>query len=337
MCTILIHGIISEMNTKNLKNLIFFSLIVILSACVPSGQLSLPDSAFTEIPPTVTPSPTLSPTITQTSTPLLSPTPLPSPTSTPRIHTVKLGETLGGIAWIYGVSVDKLMEMNPEIDPYVLTVDMQVVIPVETLPPANQTPEPTPVQLPLEGLNCLLDENSGVWCFVWVNNTSDESYENVIVSFNLADLDASEVNAIKEPAPLNVLSAGEKMPVAAYFPGPNSNQFQKSAQFSSAIPYNPESKRYLNAEVSVESETTLLNNKLLTIEGNFQVADPVSKVTIVAVALDQNEQIIGFREWQADLSEPTVEGNFSLDLSAVSGIIEDYQLFIEAQPADSPN
>src|SRR5690606_34477247 len=149
---------------------------------------------------------------------------------------------------------------------------MQVVIPVETLPPANQTPEPTPVQLPLEGLNCLLDENSGVWCFVWVNNNSEESYENVIVSFNLADLDASEVNAIKEPAPLNVLLAGEKMPVAAYFSGPNSNQFQKSAQFSSAIPYYPESNRYLNAEVSVESETSLLNNQLLRIEGVYQVA-----------------------------------------------------------------
>ncbi len=325
------------MNTKNLKNLIFFSFIIILSACAPSGQLSLPDSAFTDIPPTITPSSTLSPTTTQTPTPILSPTPLPSPTSTPRIHTVKLGETLGGIAWIYGVSVDKLMEMNPEIDPYVLTVDMQVVIPVETLPPANQTPEPTPVQLPLEGLNCLLDENSGVWCFVWVNNTSDESYENVIVSFNLADLDASEVDAIKEPAPLNVLLAGEKMPVAAYFPGPNPEQFQKSAQFSSAIPYNPESNRYLNAEFSVDSETPLLNNKMLRIEGTYQITDPASKVMIVAVAYDQNDQIIGLRAWQTELSESTLVGNFSLDLSAVAGAIEDYQLFIEAQPADLPN
>jgi hypothetical protein len=244
---------------------------------------------------------------------------------------------LGGIAWIYGVSVDKLMEMNPEIDPYVLTVDMQVVIPVETLPPANQTPEPTPVQLPLEGLNCLSDENSGVWCFVWVNNSSAESYENVIVSFNLADIDASAVNSIKEPAPLNVLLAGEKMPVAAYFPGPNPEQFQKSAQFSSAIPYNLESNRYLNAEVSMVTETPLLNKKMLRIEGTYQVADPASKVMIVGVALDQNEQIIGLRAWQADLSEPTIEGSFSLDLSAVSGTIEDYQLFIEAQPADSPN
>lgn len=311
--------------------------LTLLAACVPSGQLSLPDTAFTAVPPTTTPSPTLSPTTTQTPTPLLSPTPLPSPTSTPRIHTVKLGETLGGIAWIYGVSLDKLLEMNPEIDPYVLTVDMQVVIPVETLPPSDQTPEPTPVQLPLEGLNCLPDEISGVWCFVWVNNTSDESYENVILNFNLADIEASAVNSIKGSAPLNVLLAGEKIPVAAYFPAPNPDQFQKSAQFSSAIPYNPESNRYLNAEITIESETQFLDNKMLRLAGTFELENPASKVTIVAVALDQNEQIIGLRKWESTFSEPKNEGTFEIDLSAVSGTIDDYQLFIEAPAVDSPN
>lgn len=311
--------------------------LLILVACVPSGQLTLPDNVFTDNPPTRTPSPSLSPTITQTSTPLLSPTPLPSPTSTPRIHTVRLGETLGGIAWIYGVSLEKLMEMNPEIDPYVLTVDMQVVIPVETLPPTNQTPEPTPVQLPVEGLNCLLDENDGIWCFVWVNNETDASFENVIVNFNLADLEATDVNSIKEPAPLNVLLAGEKIPLAAYFPGPNPEQFQKSAQFSSAIPYNTGSNRYVEADISVEEETSFLDKKMLRIEGEFSVENPASKVIIVAIALDGNDQIIGLRKWESGNEEVTSSGSFVIDLSAVSGSVERYQLFIEAVAAESPN
>lgn len=321
------------------KIILLSSLIIPLltiTACVPSGQLSLPDSAYTDIPPTTTPSPTLSPTITQTPTPLLSPTQLPSPTSTPRIHTVRLGETLGGIAWIYGVSLEKLMEMNPEIDPYVLTVDMQVIIPVETLPPSDQTPEPTPVQLPLEGLNCLPDENTGVWCFVWVNNSTSVSYENVIVNFNLADLDATEVDSIQEPAPLNVLMAGEKIPLAAYFPGPNPEQFQKSAQFSSAIPYNPESKRYIDAEIFVEVETPLLDKKMLRIEGSYPVENSSSKVIIVAVALDVDGQIVGLRKWESDRAVGTWDGEFIIDLSAVSGRIESYQLFIEAISAESP-
>jgi LysM repeat protein len=316
--------------------MVLFTLII-LSACVPSGQLALPNSAFTEVPPTKTIAPTLTPTVTNTPAPLLSPTPLPSPTSTPRIHSVKLGETLGGIAWIYGVSVDTLMEMNPEIDPYVLTVDMQVVIPVETLPPANQTPEPTPIQIPLEGLNCLADETGGVWCFVWVQNTGSEAYENVNVSFNLADMEASEVTSRQGTAPLNVLLAGEKLPVAVYFPEPNPEPFQKSAQFLSAIPYNPTSNRYIPIQINVGTVTSLLNDQMLTIAGDFSMEEQASQISIVAVALDEQDQIIGMRRWQAATTDPVSQGDFTIDLAAVSGKIADYQLFIEAQPSDLPD
>ena len=322
--------------TKLLLILVPLTLLI-LSACVPSGQLTLPDSAFTNVPPTTTPSPTLSPTVTLTMTPVLSPTPLPSPTSTPRIHSVKLGETLGGIAWIYGVSVDRLMEINPEIDPYVLTVDMQVIIPVETLPPADQTPEPTPIQLPLDGLNCLADESNGIWCFAWVHNTGSESYENVNVNFNLADLQATQVISRQSTAPLNVLLVGEMIPVSVYFPAPNPDQFQKSAQFASAIPYNIESERYIGAEIEIENEVTLLDGKLIRLEGNFLLGKPATALTIVAVAFDEQDQIVGLRSWQEKLNEPIEQGEFLLDLSAVAGKISSYELFIEAQAADLPD
>ena len=331
-----IYGIISRMKFRSIHQLLIF-LMFFLSACVPSGQLQMPDSAFTEPPPTKTIAPTLTPTTTQTPTALLSPTPLPSPTSTPRIHSVKLGETLGGIAWIYGVSVDKLMEMNTEIDPYILTVDMQVIIPVETLPPANQTPEPTPIQLPLDGLNCLADESNGVWCFAWVHNTGSESYENVNVNFNLADLQATQVISRQSTAPLYVLLVGEKIPVSVYFPAPNPDQFQKSAQFTSAIPYNIESERYIGAEIEIENEESLLDGKMIRLEGKFLLEKPGTTVTIVAVAFDEQDQIVGLRSWQEKLNEPIEQGEFLLDLSAVTGIISSYELFIEAQAADLPD
>lgn len=324
-----------------ISKIILLSLLIltlsILTACVPSGQLTLPDNVFTDVPPTTTISPSLFPTITLTTTPVLSPTPLPSPTSTPRIHTVKLGETLGGIAWIYGVSVDKLMEMNPEIDPYVLKVDMQVIIPIETLPPANHTPEPTPIQLPLDGLNCLADESNGIWCFAWVHNTSSEAYENVNVNFNLADLQATQVTSRQATAPLNVLLAGEKIPVNVYFPAPNPDQFQKSAQFTSAIPYNVDSERYISAEIGLIKENRLLNGKMIRLEGSYSLEKPATNVNLVAIALDEQGQIIGLRNWQAQLNEPASEGEFLIDLSAVAGTISTYQIFIEAQVSELPN
>jgi hypothetical protein len=207
-----------------------------------------------------------------------------------------------------------------------------LLIPVATLPPTNLTPEPTPIQLPLEGLNCLPDAEGGVWCFVWVNNTSSEAYENVTIGFNLADLQASKVFSSQGTAPLNILLAGEKIPVALYFPAPVPQPFQKSAQFVSAVPYNPESGRYLPINVEVTSDTASLEEQLISIEGMFTLDESASNVTIVAIALDEQGNLVGLRRWQSTLSEPMKEGAFQIDLAAMSGKIAEYLLFAEAQP-----
>lgn len=319
------------MKPKSIHQLLIV-LMFLLASCVPSGQLTLPDSAFTSTPLTPTVAPTHSPTITSTPTPRLTSTPLPSPTSTPRVHTIKSGETLLGIAWFYNVSLDELKSMNPEVNPNIMIVGTDLLIPVATLPPTNLTPEPTPIQLPLEGLNCLPEADGGTWCFVWVNNTSSESFENVTLGFNLADLHASQVFSRQGTAPLNILLAGEKIPVALYFSDPVPQPFQKSAQFVSAIPYNPESGRYLPINVEIIADISSLEEQLISIKGIFTLDQAASNVTIVAVALDEQGNLVGLRRWQSSLSEPAKEGEFQIDLAAVSGKIADYLLFAEAQP-----
>lgn len=319
------------MKSKSIHPL-FIILMFFLASCVPSGQLTMPDSAFTSTPVTPTVAPTYTSTITSTSTPRLTSTPLPSPTSTPRVHTITSGETLLGIAWIYNVSLDELKSMNPDVNPNIMIVGTDLLIPVATLPPANLTLEPTPIQLPLEGLNCLPDADGGVWCFVWVNNTSSESYENITIGFNLADLQASQVFSSQGTAPLNILLAGEKIPVALYFPAPVPQPFQKSAQFVSAVPYNPASGRYLSISAEVISDKSAIENQLLTIDGKFTLDEPASNITIVAVAIDDQGNFVGLRRWQSSLSEPTKDGRFQIDLAAVSGKIAEYLLFAEAQP-----
>lgn len=319
------------MKPKSIHQLIIV-LMIFLVSCVPSGQLSMPNSAFTSTPVTPTIAPSQTATITSTPTPRLTSTPLPSPTSTPRVHTIKSGETLLGIAWFYNVSLDELKSMNPDVNPNFMIVGTDLLIPVATLPPTNLTPEPTPIQLPLEGLNCLPDAEDGAWCFVWVNNTSSEAYENVTIGFNLADLQASQVFSSQGTAPLNILLAGEKIPVAIYFSGPIPQPFQKSAQFVSAVPYNPESGRYLPISVEVNSDVSTLEGQLNSIEGKFALDEPASNVTILAVALDEQGNLVGLRRWQSSFSEPANTGEFQIDLAAVSGKIAEYILFAEAQP-----
>ncbi len=320
------------MKSNSTYQLILISLMFFLAGCVPSGQLSLPDSVFTSTPVTPTFASTLTPTITHTPTPRQTPTLLPSPTSTPGVHTIKSGETLLGIAWSYNVSLDELKSLNPDVNPNIMVVGTELLIPVATLLPTNLTPEPTPIQLPLEGLNCLPDAEGGAWCLVWVNNTSSESYENVTVGFNLADLQASQVFSNQSTAPLNILLAGGKIPVAIYFSSPVPQPFQNSAQFISAIPYNPDSGRYLSIDVEVNAEELTLDDQLISISGIYSMDEDASNITIVAVALDDQGNMIGLRRWQSALTEPVRNGEFQIELAAVSGRISDYRLFAEAQP-----
>jgi len=320
------------MKSNSTYQLILISLMFFLAGCVPSGQLSLPDSVFTSTPVTPTFASTLTPTITHTPTPRQTPTLLPSPTSTPGVHTIKSGETLLGIAWSYNVSLDELKSFNPDVNPNIMVVGTELLIPVATLLPTNLTPEPTPIQLPLEGLNCLPEAEGGTWCLVWVNNTSSVSYENVTVGFNLADLQASQVFSNQSTAPLNILLAGEKIPVAIYFSSPLPQPFQNSAQFISAIPYNPDSGRYLSIDVEVNAEELTLDDQLISISGLYTMDEDASNITIVAVALDDQGNMIGLRRWQSALTEPVRNGEFQIELAAVSGRISDYRLFAEAQP-----
>jgi hypothetical protein len=239
---------------------------------------------------------------------------------------------MGGIAWTYNVSVDELIELNPEINPNLMIVGTKVFLPAATLQPANQTPQPTPIALPLEGLNCLKDSDQGAWCFVWVNNNSSEAYENVSVSINLADLQASQVFSKQGTALLNVMESGERVPVAIYFPSPVPQPMQQSAQFVSAIPYNPESGRYYEVQPQVKFVDRKLNGSLFSISGTITIAQPVLNISIVAVALDDQSNIIGVRKWQSSFTEAVTDSEFQIDLASVSGEISDYILFAEAQP-----
>lgn len=76
-----------------------------------------------------------------------TPTPLPTVTPTPAMvqHEVQAGETLGGIASLYNVTVDAIVAANNLSDPDQIAVGQLLTIPLSgTAPPAPQ-PQPTAV------------------------------------------------------------------------------------------------------------------------------------------------------------------------------------------------
>jgi LysM repeat protein len=70
------------------------------------------------------------PAATASAGPTVAPTPTPVPTPSQVVHVVKAGETLSGIAAQYNVTIDQVLEANPQItNPNVISVGDEIVIP----------------------------------------------------------------------------------------------------------------------------------------------------------------------------------------------------------------
>jgi LysM repeat protein len=133
------------MNAKRL--IVYLILNVIVSASMTAGVMWLWDKAHPVIP-----APCLGSEATPAAASLLA-TGLPSPaafspaTVTPATHVVQSGETLGGIAQRYNVSIEALMAANNLSDPNVLHVGQTLVIPNSGYAPTPVAPG-TPGALP---------------------------------------------------------------------------------------------------------------------------------------------------------------------------------------------
>ncbi|RPJ49909.1 MAG: LysM peptidoglycan-binding domain-containing protein, partial [Chloroflexi bacterium] len=222
---------------------------LLLAACASGSSLEtpLPDD------PTTTRTGQLTPYISPTApfatgeTPrsnLPAPTPPPTPTPTPRTHEVKKGEDMGGIAWLYRVSLEALMEANPTVQPNMMSVGTRLIIPPSKteatggdapIDPGAASQTPTPVPLSAGRLTCTRVEDGGVWCFMPVQNTQSFALEGLSAVFRLADEQAQTVLMQRAFLPLDTLPAGVSLPLAAYFPPEQAAGLAFPYQFSSEI------------------------------------------------------------------------------------------------------
>jgi len=320
---------------KNQLQNVFLLFIVILitgiiTSCTADTLIKLPESVNTPVlktePTQMHATQTLMPS--HTPTPIFTATLLPSPTSTPRSHSVKLGETLGGIALIYNVSLDSILKINPEVNPNTMTVGMTILIPAETQVPGNQTPFPTPIVMPVTNLHCSSDSIQGVWCFGTIENVSDSIQESVVINVNLADQQATALFSQKALLPLNVLFPGEKLPFAVYFSPIMPDPFQFSAQFSSSIPIDDSINQYRRVEIS-DQQYVVNSSGFAQVKGSYELPENTSKIWILGVGFNESGEIIGIRKWESTESDA---GSFDFNIYAASGQITDVQIFAEAQP-----
>ena len=314
-------------------------MVGLLSACIPASQTP-------ELTGTPTQAGELIPYLASTDTPVVrqkktaSPSPLPSPRATPHMHVVKQGETVSGIALLYGVSIDAILAANPSLNPNLMVVGTALVVPDmgEDKAPAGGVLTATPLPVRLDGGHCAPVNGGGAWCFVAASNPHKVGVESVTVNIRIGDEKGEGLLSQVAFAPLNLLPAGKTLPLAVYFPAPVPGNLQVSAELLSALPVNAGDDRYLPASL-VEVKTDLLPDGVsarMSGRVTLEKGSPQAQlVWVLAVAYDISGQVVGFRRWEMASNQRLKPGKqvaFSVSVYSTAGKIERVEAMAEARP-----
>ncbi len=318
-----------------------------LSACASGTPVSQED-------PTGTPEGTLwlFPSDTPTGTPLptgyvtATPSPTITPTPTQVYYEVRLNDDMYAIAFRYGLEPQAIMTANPDVDPNAMIVGMQLLIPITPSPEPTATPTtnttaaveetntPAPQAVTLREPDCYPDAAGGLWCFILAENENDSARENVSAQVTLSEGETTwQETAIM---PLNLLPAGESLPLIAYFQGPLPAQYTVTAELDFYLPVMPDDSRYLPVEIVDDVVEINADGDVASVAGTLALSgdqQDAQYTWVSATAFDAEGHIVAVRRW--DASVPLVAGGelpFAISLYSFSGEIDRVILLAEAQP-----
>ncbi len=305
-------------------------LVVLFAACAPASSPQMPSATLV-----------LRPYATYTTTPtthqpqdlaLAWPTPLPSPT--PLIYEVQAGDTLSGIAYAFGVSLDELQSLNPDVSPNNMPIGTKLKIPAASTQ-VRDASTPTPVPAPVEQIVCYPLADGGLWCFVLVRNDADAPLENLSARVTLLDAKGDEVVSGLALPPLDILPPGARLPLAVYFPPVVPADIRPQAQLLSGILLLADDTRYLPARVRNSLVQIGALGRSAQVSGTIYLPEnlpPAGLVWIAATAYDPAGRVIGVRRWQSvNVLPPGGEEPFNFLVASVSGEIARVELTVEAR------
>lgn len=175
----------------------------------PTATLSV-DIVVATLEPTATPAPY---------TP--EPTPTPTVTPTPIIHAIQSGETLLSVASQYNVSVSALQDANGILDPRLLQLGQELIIPrqeeFDAALATTLTPTPTPLPVAVENIHFSETTIGGLSVLGEVWNNTEAPLEQVRVGAVLLDDAGQEVARAEGLVALDLVDIDERAPFAVLF------------------------------------------------------------------------------------------------------------------------
>jgi hypothetical protein len=251
------------------------------------------------------------------------------------VYTVVRGDTLLGIALRFGVSLEELLDANPEINPTIISVGTKVIIPYIQRTP-TVTPDPTPLPLSLYNPICYPSVTMGLWCFIQAHNNLGVAIENISVSVNLFNRDGELLAEGTALLPVDLLYPEMKLPLIYFFPDVVEDDFILQTDLVSALPAADITKRYLDPfierfEARIAADGSMA--EVVGIVGLPKVSRPARAFSILAVAYDELGQVVGYREFE--LHTPFAQGTtrkFELTVYSLGPAIKSVEVYAEARP-----
>jgi LysM repeat protein len=267
------------------------------------------------VAPTPTPEPTptvdvagVASTVEPTPTPAPytpAPTPTPTITPTPVFHTIASGESLLGIANRYGVSVGALQDANGILDPRLLQVGQQLIIPGRdedngATGDAFSTPTPTPLPITVENLYFSETSLGGLWILGEIHNTSDTPLEQIRVGATLTDDQQNELAQAQSLIALDLVDVNERAPFAILIDDAPERFEQYQVVVLSAVPAFVGS--YYRDLAVEQINTTSERYASYTITGIIRNTGPEEAVSVqvVLTAYDPLDRVVAMRAVDPD-------------------------------------
>lgn len=318
-----------------LKRLVLLLITAaLLGGCVFSispAPTAVPRPTNTALPlPSDTPAPA-------TATPTL--TPSPTPTGTPVYYQVDADDDMFGISLRYGISLDALMTANPSVIPYAMGVGTLLLIPITQtpLPPAStpaQGSQETPQPEASLQTDCYRDTAGGVLCFALAVNDTEKDKENVTAKVTLTGVGTDYTHTQTAILPLNLLKAGQSLPLLAYFQAPTPEEFNASAVIDFSLPVPENDARYLSAEPTNLEVSCARGNLSCAVSGRVALSPDTAQagaLWVLVVAYAPDGRVAGIRRWDAQTSPIPLD--FSVFVYSAGPEIDHVEVFAEARPA----
>jgi len=279
---------------------------------------------------------TRTPTVTPTPEGLPTSTPAPIVTPTPRVYKVQANDTLLGIANYFGLTLAELQAANPGVQPALLAIGTELVIPAAAAVAATATvPAPASYAVNLLDARCVPSLTGGYHCFALVENAEDFALANLTAEFTLSDAAGAEGLSRTVALPLNQLPAGARLPFYTYFNPPLFVDAKPAAELLTVTAASDENVKavplvFEGTEVAISADGTAA-----TVSGIARPAQDGSasgSYTLVGVAYDVERRVVGLRRLSGESGwSASTDIEFSLTVYSTGGKIDSIEIFGEAE------